>query len=248
MNNNIVSVIVPVYNAKDYIIETIQSILNQTYKEIEVVICDNCSTDDTLLLLEKYKDDRRIKLLSCIKKGVSYTRNKAIENAKGRYIAFLDSDDLWYKYKIEKQINFMKQNNVALCYTEYDYINDKSKKLKRKSRKIKQYATYKSLLKNNYIGTLTVIIDKKIVKNIEFKNFRHEDLAFWLKLIKQKYYLAGIKEVLASYRISDKSLSSNKKEAAKWRYDIYRKVEGFNVLKSLYYFIIYAINSLIRKI
>jgi len=247
VNNKIVSVIVPVYNGEKYIVETIKSILNQSYENIEIIICDNNSTDNTLTLLKKFKKEKNIQIVNCKKKGVSHARNMAIEKAKGDYIAFLDSDDLWYKNKIKKQIEFMENNNVDLCYCKYDYIDNNSKQLSRKPRKIQLKATYQSLLKDNYIGTLTVVINKEKVKDIAFKEIHHEDLVLWLNLIKQRYNFMGIKEVLASYRVSDNSLSSNKKQSAMWRYNIYRKVEGFSFFKSMYYFTIYAINSVIKR-
>jgi len=246
--NSIVSIIMPVYNGEKYIEQSINSVLMQTYKDIELIICDNESTDNTINIINNYKIYSNVKIVNCTKRGVSYARNKALSYATGKYIAFLDGDDLWYEKKLEYQIDFMKKYDVAFCYSSYDYINESSIQVKNKKRIADENITYKKLLKNNSIGTLTVVIDKEKVNNINFKDIKHEDMILWLQLLKTDIKIKGIKKVLASYRISRKSLSSNKIKAARWRYEIYRKVEKFSVIKSVYYFVFYTINAIKYRI
>lgn len=248
MKENLVSVVMPVYNCEAHIKQAILSVLSQTYTQFELLICDNGSTDQTVSIINSFLSDSRVKLLYCQKKGVSYARNKCLEQANGQYIAFLDSDDCWKTEKLDIQLQFMKENNVAFCYSEYDYIDSDSNQYHNKKRKIIEDTTYKTLLKNNYIGMLTVILDKKSIGSISFSEIKHEDLALWLLLLKKGIISKGIKQVLASYRITKKSLTSNKFKAATWRYQIYRKAEGFTILKSLYYFLFYVCNSVKRKI
>jgi len=248
VNNSVVSIIMPVYNGEKYIEQSINSVLMQTYKDIELIICDNNSTDNTINILNSYKKHQNVKIVHCTKKGVSHARNKALSHVTGKYIAFLDGDDLWYKEKLETQINFMEKFNVAFCYSSYNYIDENSVKVKDKIRNIDENITYKKLLKDNLIGTLTVVIDKDKVNNINFKDIKHEDMILWLQLLKTDIKVQGINKVLASYRISKKSLSSNKFKAAKWRYEIYRKVEKISVIKSIYYFIFYTINAIKHRI
>ncbi|MCK5811784.1 MAG: glycosyltransferase family 2 protein [Clostridiales bacterium] len=247
MKENLVSVVMPVYNCETHIKEAILSVLSQTYTQFELLICDNGSNDKTISIINSYLKDSRVKLFYCQKKGVSYARNKCLEQANGRYIAFLDSDDCWEPSKLQIQLQFMKKNNVVFCYSEYDYIDSDSKQSNTKKRNINEVTTYKALLKNNYIGTLTVVLDKKIIGPVLFSNIKHEDLVLWLLLLKKGIVAKGIKQILASYRITSQSLTANKFKAATWRYQIYRKAEGFTVLKSLYYFLFYAYNSVIRK-
>ena len=164
----LVSIITPLYNSEKYIAETIEFVLAQTYSNWEMIIVDDCSKDNGVEIVEKYREkDKRIKLYQNeINKGVSYTRNRAIDIAQGKYIAFLDSDDLWKKEKLEKQINFMEQNNIVLSYTAYEKINEDGSK--RGEIRVPEKLDYKELLKNCLIGFLTAIYRKE-----ELKNFNH---------------------------------------------------------------------------
>lgn len=164
----LVSIITPLYNSEKYIAETIESVLAQTYSNWEMIIVDDCSKDNSTKIVEEYqKKDRRIKLYrNEINKGVSYTRNRAIDLSQGKYIAFLDSDDLWKKEKLEKQIKFMEEKNVVLSYTAYEKINEDGSK--RGEVRVPDKLDYEELLKNCLIGFLTAIYRKEELKDFKF--------------------------------------------------------------------------------
>lgn len=240
----------PAYNSEAYIIEAIKSVINQTYQDIEIIICDDASTDDTLKkITEETGNDSRVKIIQNTKNiGVAKTRNEAIDQADGRYIAFLDSDDRWKPEKLTTQIKFMKKYECAVCYSSYEFINTAGRLLNNKSAKIKEKAEYKSLLKDNFIGMLTAVIDRNKTGEIIFSNERHEDLILWLSLVKKGFSLMGINESLAFYRVSEDSLSGNKKKAAIWRWNVYRKSEKLNIFKSIWYMTFYIVNAIKKRI
>ncbi|MBN2853831.1 MAG: glycosyltransferase family 2 protein [Clostridia bacterium] len=248
MEQKLVSVIMPAYNCEKFIKQSIDSVLHQTYPNFELIICDNHSTDHTYQIISQYVNHEKIKILSCETKGVSHARNKCLEHATGQYIAFLDSDDLWYEEKLEKQISFMEKNNIQFCYSLYDYIDEQSEKIKKKPRKIRSECTYHSLLVDNYIGLLTVVMKKETLSDLTFPDVKHEDYVLWLQLVKKNIKTAGLNEILASYRVSPLSLSGNKRIAARWRYDVYRKTEGLNAFKSVFYFMLYALHGIFRQL
>lgn len=249
MGDNLVSIITPIYNGEKYIKECIESVLNQSYKNIEMIIVDDGSTDNSKEIIEKYmKDNSLIKYIKCNEnKGISAARNRGIENAKGRFIAFLDADDLFYKDKIKKQMDFMLKNDYLFTYTSYDLIDENSLSLN-KVILAKEYEEYKSLLKGNNIGCLTVMIDRlKIKGDIRFSNNSHEDYILWLSLLKNNTRAYGLNEVLSSYRKTSTSISHNKINAASWTWNIYRNIENLSLIKSIYYFINYAMNGIRKK-
>lgn len=239
--NNLVSIITPSYNSARFITETINSVLAQTYPHWEMIIVDDVSPDNANEIIECYaRQDDRIKLIKLEKNsGPACARNRAIEEAEGRYIAFLDSDDVWLPQKLEKQINFMHEYNVELCYSSYLTMNEDSRIIG-EFKVSKLTVSYKELLKSCIIGNLTAIYDvEKIGKNY-MENVGHEDYTLWLKILKKISFAYGIDEPLAQYRISSKSISGNKFKSALWQWNIYRKIEKINFLKSTYYFFLYA--------
>ncbi|PSM52614.1 glycosyltransferase, family 2 [Campylobacter blaseri] len=242
--NDLVSIITPSYKSKKFIEETINSVLSQTYINWEMIIVDDCSPDDSNHVIEFYvKKDNRINLIKLDKNsGPAIARNKGIEVAKGRYIAFLDSDDLWLPQKLERQINFMKENGLAFTYSSYYIISEDGKNIG--EFKTKEYINYNTMLKTCSVGCLTAIYDiEKIGKIFMPLIPKGQDYATWLKIFKKIKYSKGILEPLAMYRIVENSVSSNKIRAAKQQWKIYRKVENLNIFKSLYYFIFYAYNG-----
>ena len=243
--NELVSIITPSYNSEKYIFQTIESVLNQTYENWEMIIVDDASIDNSINIIESYtKKDNRIKLIKLKKNnGPAIARNVGIKNAKGRYIAFLDSDDLWLPTKLEKQINFMKKNDVGLCYSSYYLIDEKSNNIG-KFNIPKEKVTYFELLKTCIIGNLTAIYDIEKVGKVFMENVGHEDYTLWLKILKKIHCAYGIKEPLAQYRIYYNSISSNKFRAAKWQWNIYRNIEKLNLFESLYYFMHYIWNGI----
>lgn len=243
-----VSIITPVYNSEKFIRETIVSVLNQTYNNWEMIFIDDCSNDSSESIIKEYLNkDNRFKYIKLKKNsGVANARNIGIREAKGRFIAFLDSDDIWHKNKLETQVNYMINNNVSFCFSAYEVIDENSKVINQKIIPSKQIISYKDILKQNVIGCLTVVIDRNSITDLEMPKIRHEDFATWIKILKSGQKAYCIDEVLASYRKTQKSLSGNKIKSALWTWDIYRKYEKISLPKSLFYFSNYAIKSLLK--
>ena len=245
--DDLVSIITPVYNAERFIKETIKSVQSQTYKNWEMILIDDCSTDSSEKIIKEYmRVDNRIRYIKLEENiGVSSARNKAIEKSKGRYIAFLDSDDIWKSNKLKEQIDFMIKTKYYFTFTSYDII-DEFGNIMLDEVKCRKVLNYKKALKGNSIACLTVIIDRNYINNILFKNVKHEDYLLWLNILKQGVISYGLQKNLSSYRKVTNSLSSNKIKSAMWTWDIYNKHLGFNKLISLYYFLSYFIN-IVRK-
>lgn len=247
-----VSIIVPVYNAEKFIRETIQTVLNQTYKNWELLVVNDCSTDNSKKIIEEYeKKDKRIHMIELEhNSGAAIARNTGIENSKGRYIAFLDADDLWDKRKLEKQLKFIKENNYEFTYTGYEFADENGNK-NGKIVNVPKEINYKQALKNTTIFTSTVIFDiKKLGKElIKMPNVkRGQDTATWWKVLKTGIIAHGLQESLSVYRRSNKTLSSNKIKALKRTWNLYRHVENLSMPKSLYNFFWYCINAVRRRI
>ncbi len=240
MKNELVSIITPSYNSSKFISETIESVLSQTYTNWEMIIIDDKSPDDSNVLIESYiKRDNRIKLIKLDKNsGPAFARNEGIRGAKGRYISFLDADDLWFPHKLNTQISFMNKNNLAFTYSSYTLIDGDNNDLGKFITK--KYITYFTMLKSCSVGCLTAIYDSQKLGKIYFENRGHEDYILWLKIFKKINNAQGILEPLATYRILKHSVSSNKMKASKYQWKIYRDVEKLNIVKSIYYFIQYA--------
>lgn len=244
--NNLVSIITPAYNAEKYIAETIESVLAQTYPNWEMLIVNDCSTDNTAKIVQSYAaKDKRIKLINLTENsGAAVARNTAIQNAKGRYIAFLDSDDLWKKEKLQKQLKFMQQNGYAFMFTAYEHFKNKKENIKNKVAAPKKLK-YSQALKGNQIGCLTVMLDRKQIAKIKFTEQKHEDYILWLNILKTGITAYGINESLALYRTGNsKSISSNKLQSALWTWNVYRKVQKLSILQSIYYMCFYVMNGL----
>lgn len=247
MLNNIelVSIITANYNCEKFIDDTVNSVLSQTYKNWEMIIVDDVSTDKSIEIIQKYVEkDRRIKLIQLEENsGAAVARNRAIEEASGRFIAFLDSDDLWTSNKLEKQLNFMIENKYAFTYTNYDLIDENNIRYG-KTFKAQKKATYASLLKTCTIGCLTAIYDTKKIGKIYMPLIRRrQDYGLWLRILKVVPKAYCLQESLAIYRRRQNSISSNKKKAALFQWKIYRDVEKLNIFSSSYYFVHYAING-----
>lgn len=245
MEDNLVSVIIPIYNGEKYIEQCIKSVLNQSYKSIEMIIIDDGSTDNSEDIIKKYTN--KFYFIKYIKsnqnKGVWAARNIGIENARGRFISFLDVDDLYNKDKIKNQINFMLKNKYSFTYTSYNLIDENGKYLN-KIIEAKEYEDYETLLKGNNIGCSTVMIDKlKIDTPIRFEKHKHEDFILWLKILKNNVKAYGLNEVLSSYRKTKDSISHNKIKAAMWTWNIYINIEKLPLNKALYCFYKYMING-----
>lgn len=248
----LVSIVIPVYNSEKFIKETIQTVENQTYKNWELLLVNDCSTDDSKKIIEEYeKKDERIKLIDLDKNsGAAVARNKGIEEAKGKYIAFLDSDDLWDEKKLEKQLKFMKENEYAFTFTSYEFADENGKE-SGKVVNVPLKINYKQALKNTTIWTSTVIFDvKKLGKDlISMPDVRRgQDTATWWKVLKTGVTAYGLNEILSFYRRSNNTLSSNKIKALKRTWNLYRNVENFSFFTSLYNFCWYCFNAVKRRI
>ena len=249
--NKLISIITPSYNCKDFIKDTIDSVISQTYINWEMIIVDDCSKDNTVDLIKGLiKNENRIRLI-CLDKnvGAAMARNKALELANGNYIAFLDSDDIWHENKLEKQIKFMQDKNYAISYTSYETINEQGMLNNHyintvKSLNLKQY------LKNTIIGFSTSMINKSLIKEeIKFLNIRiRQDTNLWITLLKYGYIAYGLNENLVKYRIHSNSISANKIKAAKQVWNLYYNIHKFGLSKSIYYFTFYAFNAVKKRI
>lgn len=247
MKNDIfVSIVMPAYNAEKYIGEAIESVLNQTYSNYELIIVDDASKDQTANIVKKLvvKTDNIRFYQNEKNKGVSYTRNFAISKAYGDWIAFLDSDDKWHKEKLEKQIRFLhKEINAKLVFTGSAFINEKNKKYDYVLT-VPEKIVFKELLKQNVISCSSVLVNKECFQKIKMMNdSMHEDFAVWLQILNEIQYAYGINEPLLLYRLSKKSKSSNKCKAAIMTYRVYSYI-GLNIYQKLYYMCFYSIRSL----
>ncbi|RLA83871.1 MAG: glycosyltransferase family 2 protein [Epsilonproteobacteria bacterium] len=242
-----ISIITPSYKSEKFISKTIESVLSQTYKDWEMIIVDDMSPDNANKIIEEYiKKDNRIKFIKLEKNtGPAIARNRAIEEAKGRYIAFLDADDVWMPEKLEKQIDFMNKFNLDLTYSSYNLQDEMDNDLGLFITK--ENISYESLLKTNSIGCLTAIYDTKHLGKVYMPDIiKRQDYGLWLKILKEIGNTKGMLEPLATYRIMRNSVSSNKIDAAKYVWKIFRDVENLNFIKSCYYFCHYIYNG-IRK-
>lgn len=250
MEENLVSVVVPVYNAEKFIKDTIQTVKNQTYKNWELILVDDCSTDNSVDIINENMEER-IKLVKLeINSGAAICRNKGIEKAKGRYIVFLDSDDLWKEEKLEKQLEFMKENECSFSFTSYEFANSEGIP-NGKVVQVPSKINYKQALKNTTIWTSTVMFDmSKLSKDvIEMPNIRKgQDTATWWKILKTGVEAYGLNENLSIYRRSSGTLSSNKLQALKRTWNLYRKQEKLGIIQTIFYFSFYLKNTIKRRI
>ena len=246
-NNYFFSVIVTAFNCEKYILETLKSIEKQTFQDYETIIIDDYSQDNTRSIINGFLEKENWSLYSNRKNmGVVFSRNKAFELAKGKYIAIIDGDDVWEKDKLEKQYEILKNNDIGLCYTSYSFIDEDSKH-KKYIYKTKETATFNSLLKENYIGASTAVFKTEFVKKFKMDpSVVHEDYYYWLTLLKNGVKAQGIVEPLVKYRIHIQGRSYNKLEAAKNRFRIYRQHEKFSLIKSIVYFDSYVFHAIIK--
>lgn len=242
-----VSVIIPLYNASLWLEQAVRSVQAQSYCDWEAVIVDDCSTDGSYEIAKKLAHrEPRIKLLRLEKNsGVAVARNLAIKEASGRFIAFLDSDDIWLPLKLEKQIDFMLKNKVVFSYTAYRKINMQGRPFQVVD--IPGRVNYSQILKTCVIGCLTAIYDAERLGKIYMPlGTAREDFATWLSILRTVEFAYGVPEVLASYRVYPGQGSHKKLKMAAETWGVYRKVERLSYLRSVYYFINYAFRGVMR--
>ncbi|MBR3661561.1 MAG: glycosyltransferase family 2 protein [Bacilli bacterium] len=239
-----VSVIIPVYNSSKYLKECLDSVINQTYQNLEIIIINDNSNDNSLSIINSFKD-KRIRIINLDKRnGVASCRNKGVDCSTGDYICFLDSDDFWYLEKIEKQVKFIEDK--AFIYSDYEYYNDKRRHRVHVPKKI----TYNKALKNTTIFTSTVMLNMKYLtkEDLYMPNVKlGQDSSTWWKILKKVKIAYGMNEVLSIYRVGNKSLSSNKIKAVIGTWKIL-KLENLNIFKRIHCFIFYIFNAIKRRI
>jgi teichuronic acid biosynthesis glycosyltransferase TuaG len=242
-----VSVIIPYFNKKIFFLRCINSVLKQTYREFEIIIINDENTSSCNKFLNKIKKkDYRIKVIKNSKNlGAGLSRNIGISKSTGKYIAFLDADDIWHKDKLNFQINFMLENKIIFSHTNYFIINKKNKKIGFQLAPLK--INYNTLLKSCDIGLSTVMIDAKIKKELNFSNLKtKEDYALWLKLSK-KYPIFGINKFYTDWRSLNTSLSSPFIRRIIDAFYVYNRFEKFNIFKSLLLVIKLSLFSIRKK-
>lgn len=225
----------PAYNSEKFIGAALESVINQSYKSWEMIIVDDCSTDDTANIVHEYvKRDNRIKYFKLENNwGAAVARNKAIELATGAYMAFLDSDDIWFSEKLSKQIRFMKKNNYAFTCTSYTKIDVLGKFLN-KTIVAQSKRDYDGVLKK-CPGNSTVIYNVEKLGKFKIPDIKkRNDYVLWLQVIKKEKYLYGIEEELGSHRIRTGGISSNKQSLIRYHWKVYREIENLSLLKSSY--------------
>lgn len=233
---SLVSVIMPAYNCEKYIEDAINSVLEQTYSNLELIVIDDGSKDKTIDIIKRIsKQDDRVKLVKNEKNlGVSATRNKGISLAKGDWIAFLDSDDIWKKTKLEKQMQNANKTGAQFLFTGVTYINEDGEPYSG-IFEVPSIVSYKKLLRQNVITCSSVLIKKRFFDTIKMeKDDMHEDYAVWLRILKTGICAYGINEPLIIYRISRNSKSGNKIKTIKMTYKVFRFI-GINQVGSAYF-------------
>ena len=240
-----VSVIIPIHNSAQYIEQCIDSVINQTYKNLEIIIVDDKSTDDGIKII-KNKNDERIKIIELEDNGgAGIARNKGIENSTGDFICFIDSDDFWVLDKIERQLEFIEKNDYTFVYGGYEYL----KKGRRRKAHVPKSIDYNGLLKNHSIFTSTVMLNMEKLKkdDIYMPDIRRgQDMATWWQILKKGITAYGITDTLAIYRVGNTSLSSNKFKAINRTWNLFKR-ENLPFIKRIYCFLCYMFNATKRR-
>ncbi|MBF0705383.1 glycosyltransferase family 2 protein [Alkalihalobacillus hwajinpoensis] len=242
---NFISIIMPSYNCENFIEDAIRSVIEQTYKQWELIVIDDGSVDNTNRIIEKLSNtDSRIRFyINDENQGVSATRNKGLSLAVGDWIAFLDSDDMWEKTKLEKQMLHARNSKSEFLFTGSSFINE-SGEYYQGEFKVPELVDYRKLKKHNVISCSSVLIKKRYFDDVKMENDDiHEDYAVWLKVLKSNTVAHGINEPLLIYRISRKSKSGNKIKTIKMTYKVYRFI-GINPISSLYYMVSHILGSI----
>lgn len=247
LNDIKISVITPTYNVGKYVANTIKSILNQTHKNVELIIVDDCSSDNTAEVVNSITDNRIVFLQNNKNNGAAYCRNIAIKKATGDYIAFLDGDDLWLPNKLKKQLEYMINNNYYFTYTKYGVLNNNEELYEVSGPPVINHSLF---LRCDFIGCLTVMYKRSVYPNLCIPNdiFKRNDYALWLKLSeKSKCYL--LNEKLSLYNKRNDSVSSGKKiQLLKFHFILFKKLYNFNSLKCGFYALRNAVYFILKSI
>lgn len=234
MNKALVSIVIPTYNSDKFISDSLESVLNQSYIYWEVILVDDASIDTTVAIAQKYADvDNRIKIIQLSKNsGTGVARNKALAVAKGKFISFLDADDLWKPTKLEQQLAFMEAHKLVFTFSFYECIDEQGKSLHKRVEAPRKL-TYRQLFFCNYIGNLTAIYDTDFFGKIPISSIRkRQDWMLWLTVLKKIKIAQAVPESLAYYRVRNNSISTSKLDLIKYNFAVYRQFHGFNFLKA----------------
>lgn len=248
-----ISIVVPVYNAESYIKKTIEMVRIQTYTDWELILVDDASTDKSVKVIEEelaLQPDERIRLVKKEKNaGAANARNAGVDLAAGRYLAYLDADDVWMADKLEKELQFMQDREVGFVFTGYEF-GDEEANGTGKIVHVPEQLTYRQALSRTVIFTTTVLFDTEVIPKelIRMPDVKSEDTATWWQILRSGYTAYGMDEVTAIYRRPASSLSSNKFEAMKRIWNLYRRVEKLGFFVSCYYFCFWAIRATLRRI
>lgn len=257
-----ISIIVPVYNAAAYIEQTVKTVLQQTYTDWELLLVDDCSTDNSVeiikLIIDKYEqscnDDKQpVSKIRLIEKkqneGAAMARNTGLSESRGRYIAYLDADDIWYPEKLDTEFAYMNEYGAGFVFTAYNF-GDENAVASNKIVRVPKTLTYKEALSRTIIFTSTVLFDtEKVDKNLlVMPNIGSEDTATWWRILKTGIVAYGLNKPLTIYRRPASSLSSNKKVAIKRIWNLYTVHEGLNPFISFFYLIAWAIRATLRRV
>ena len=251
--SELISIIVPVYNAEKYILETMDSVLAQTYSNWELLLVDDCSSDrsaEVIALYAEKEKDTRIRLIhQPSNQGAACARNRGLMEAQGRYIAYLDADDLWMPEKLEHELAFMKKKDAAFVFTGYEFADENGAGLGKVVR-VPETLSYRQALSNTTIFTTTVMFDTEKIprEQLVMPQIKSEDTALWWRVLRSGYTAYGLDENLVLYRRAGRSLSSNKLEALRRIWNLYRKSEGMGVVSSARHFCFWAIRAVWRRV
>jgi teichuronic acid biosynthesis glycosyltransferase TuaG len=251
-----VSIVIPVYNAEKYIAETIKSVLAQTYSDWELILVDDGSTDETIaritdvLLVVPDKVREHIYVIHKEQnEGAAAARNTGLHKAKGRYLAFLDGDDLWLADKLEKQLAFMEKTGAAFSFTGYEFGDEKAVSTGRAVH-VPPTLNYREALSRTVISTITVLFDMTVISKelLEMPPIKSEDTATWWRILRSGHTAYGLDEVTAIYRRYPHSLSADKLEAIRRIWNLYRRQEGLGLPYSLWNLAFWAVRAAWRRI
>lgn len=250
MAERLVTVIMPARNAALTIGKSIQSVRDQSFTDWQLIVVDDASEDRTYDIIKWFAaQDPRIRLLRLpAQQGVAHARNRGLDLARSRFVAFLDSDDTWESEKLQKQLAFMYESGTPITYSAYRRVDAEGNTLGIVTPPTK--VTWKMMLKANHIGNLTAMYDRTLLPQLRFKPVGNEDYIFWIQALEElgRPALATPSDKpLARYRVSDNSLSGNKLRSARWQWQNYRKSLGFSILRSSYYLTTYAIHGLLKR-
>ncbi len=249
MKKNLVSILMPSYNAENYILEAIESIQQQTHTNWELILVDDCSTDNTVSIATAIANqDSRIRIYKLPQNsGTGIARNTALSNTIGNYIAFLDADDVWKPNKLQVQLQFMQQHKLPFTFSFYECMNEAGILLKKRVEAPRQL-TYRQLFFCNYIGNLTGIYDVTFYGKIPISQSRkRQDWMMWLTILKPIKKIQPVPESLAFYRVRDNSISAGKMALLKHNFAVYRSFHGYNIIRALLFMLVFLFTQLLVK-